>query len=656
MGCHLFLISLNTLLSVATFTFYAIEELPVNTILKALPLVLVAGNCALAQEQTRPDEIGAFSEIIVTSSRIEMPLRHVATAMSVVDRDELDLKGYGSLADVLRGEASVGVSNAGGPGQPTSLRIRGEEGYRTLLLIDGVDVSDASATQRGPLFQNIASSYDIDRVEILRGPQGFMYGADAGGIVNVITGSGEQGIGGRFNAETGSLGTQNFGGSFYAGSDRADLSLSVSRFDREGINIQQADTVLADPDGSTNETLHLKGSFDIQDNLSATLVYRNIDLEYDYDGCFDSATFNTVHSCSGINSQENLRLALDYSQRGFKHKVSFSTATIDRNSYTADALNFSAQSDSSQLEYLGSYLIDLDRKLVYGLDYEEDKMSNNFGAQGDRDKLGLFAEYQAQLGDSLFMTAGVRHDDNSDFGRHTSGRVSGAYVIDLADQSSVKLRATYGTGFRAPSLAEISYNSGPTQFGTTEGVVMIEELSRGFDIGADWLLAQGALVQLSYFDQRIDDEIFYEFDLTTFNDGYRQESGSSRSKGIELGADIPFSDVFGLDASYTYNDTQDSSGQQRVLRPTHLANLGVNYSLLDARLRLLANLRFSGDARDRFAPLDDYALLDLMANYKLNSQVDLFGRIENVTDKDYVQIIGFNTPGRTAYLGARFSF
>ena len=602
------------------------------------------------------EPIEAFSELVVTSSKIEMPLRHVATAMSVIDREELDIKGYSSLADVLRSETSVGVSNSGGSGQQTALRVRGEEGYRTLLLIDGVDVSDASATQKGPLFQNVASSYDIERVEILRGPQGFMYGADAGGVVNVITGSGEQGIGGRINVEAGSLGTQNFGGSFYAGSDRADLSLSVSRFDREGINIQQTDTLLADRDGSTNKTLHLKGGFDIQDNLSATLVYRNIGLEYDYDGCFDSTTFTTVHQCSGANDQENLRLALDYSGDSFSHALSYSTAKIDRNSYSLDALSFAAQSDSSQFEYLGSYALNTTSTLVYGVDYEEDEMSNNYGAEGDRDQLGLFAEYQTEFLNGLFITAGLRRDDNSDFGRHTSGRVSGAYLIDLANQASLKFRSTYGTGFRAPSLAEVSYNSGLTQFGTTEGVVLAEELSRGFDVGVELLLAQGALLQISYFDQRIDDEIFYEFDSVSFEDGYRQESGNSRSKGVELGSEMPLTQVFSFDASYTYNDTQDSSGQQRVRRPTHLANLGFSYSSINSGLNLLANIRYVADARDRFAPLGDYALVDFMANYQLNSQLRLFGRIENLANQDYVEIIGFNTPGRTAYFGASFSF
>lgn len=632
-----------------------------KTILKVLPvqaltIAALAANCAFAQQETTYDKVSVYDEIVVTSSRIEMPLRQVATAMSVIGRDELDLKGYSSLADVLRGEASVGVSNAGGPGQQTTLRIRGEEGYRTMLLIDGVNVADASATQKGPLFQNIASSYDIERVEILRGTQGFMYGADAGGIVNIITQSGSEGISGRLNVEAGSLGAQNFGGSFHAGSDRADLSVSLSRFDVEGINIQQADTLLADKDGSTNETLHLKAGFEIRDNLSATLVYRNIDLEYDYDGCFDSLTFSTAYACTGSNAQQNLRLALDYARGDFTHALSYSTATIDRDTYTLDILSFASQSDSTQLEYLGSYAINSGSKLVYGADYEEDEMSNNFGAEGERDQLGLFAEYQTELADSLFVTAGFRHDDNSDFGKHTSGRISGAYVFDLANQSSLKLRATYGTGFRAPSLAEVSYNSGPTQFGTTEGVVLGEELSRGFDVGAELLLAEGALLHMSYFDQRVDDEIFYEFDLVSFEDGYRQESGASRSKGVELGADIPLTEALGFDASYTYNDTKDSTDQQRVRRPTHLANLGVSFSLMDSRLRLLTNLRYSADTRDVSAPLEDYALLDLSANYELNSQVQLFGRIENLADKEYLEIIGFNTPGRSAYLGARFSF
>ncbi len=128
----------------------------------------------------------------------------------------MELKGYTSLADALRTQGSIGASNQGGTGAVTSLRIRGEEGFRTLVIIDGVDMSDPTGVQVGPLLQNLTNSQDIERIEILRGPQGFLYGADAGGVINVITKTGSDGISGSASTETGADGTQNLSGNILA--------------------------------------------------------------------------------------------------------------------------------------------------------------------------------------------------------------------------------------------------------------------------------------------------------------------------------------------------------------------------------------------------------------------------------------------------------
>ena len=136
-------------------------------------------------------------EIVVTSSMIAQPRRQIGTAVSVIDFEEIELRGYTDLADVLRTQTGIGVSNSGGPGKSTSVRIRGEESFRTLLIIDGVKALDPSAPQVAPSFDSLLTTSDLQRVEVLRGPQGFMYGADAGGVVNVITKRGAGEFGGR---------------------------------------------------------------------------------------------------------------------------------------------------------------------------------------------------------------------------------------------------------------------------------------------------------------------------------------------------------------------------------------------------------------------------------------------------------------------------
>jgi len=123
-----------------------------------------------------------LEEIIVTSSRVAMPLRLVGASVSVLNQQDIVERGFSNLADILRWEPAISVSNTGGPGKATSLRIRGENGYRTKVYLDGIDITDTSSPQAGPHFEQLTSA-GTERVEILRGPQGMMYGADAGGVV-----------------------------------------------------------------------------------------------------------------------------------------------------------------------------------------------------------------------------------------------------------------------------------------------------------------------------------------------------------------------------------------------------------------------------------------------------------------------------------------
>lgn len=638
-----------------------------KNIYKALPLAFLASVGAYAQQQNSLDEsaysetsvsneVGFYDEIVVTSSRIETPLRQVATSMTVIDRDELDLKGYSSLADVLRTEASIGVSNAGGAGKATSLRIRGEEQYRTLVMIDGVDMSDPTAVQIGPQLEHIMNSYDVERVEVLRGPQGFMYGADAGGVVNIITSAGSEETSGALTAEAGELGTGNIGGRLSGGNQSINYSLSYSDYRTDGFNSRSDDAILQDDDGAHNRTIHLKTGWNISDSLSATLVYRDINSEYDYDGCFDSS-FATSHECSGDSDQTNTKLSLDYSDNKLTHSFSYSQTDVVRDTFTQGALTANYEGSTSEVEYLGSYALSSNQKLVFGSAYEENEMLSSFGQQGERDQLGLYGEYQLGLADNLFLTGGLRYDDNSDFGTYTSGRVSAAYVTDLGDGNSLKYRATYGTGFRAPSLFEVAYNSGPFSWGTTQGVVLDAEKSAGFDLGIDYLTASGTFVQATYFDQKIENEIIYFFDSVSFIDGYLQEGGESESQGIELAIEQPLGDSLSINANYTFNETETNSGESRARRPEQLANVGISYMAMSERLTLNSNLRISRDAFDvGAAPLDDYQVLDISAQYKVSEGLQLFARGQNILDEQYTEITNFNSQGRTLYAGFRYKF
>ncbi|MDX1562869.1 MAG: TonB-dependent receptor plug domain-containing protein, partial [Gammaproteobacteria bacterium] len=169
-----------------------------------------------------------FDEVITVSSRIDQPRRELGTAVSVLSGEELIERGYASIIDALRTQPSIGVSNAGGLGKLSALRVRGEEGYRTQVRIDGIDVADPSATQVTPSVEHLLATRDIDRIEVLRGPQGFIYGSDSGGVINISSRRGESTLTGDVGVELGPDGFERVDAGVSGGSQRADFLLYAS--------------------------------------------------------------------------------------------------------------------------------------------------------------------------------------------------------------------------------------------------------------------------------------------------------------------------------------------------------------------------------------------------------------------------------------------
>ncbi len=183
---------------------------------------------------------------------------------------------------------------------------------------------------------------------------------------------------------------------------------------------------------------------------------------------------------------------------------------------------------------------------------------------------------------------------------------------------------------------------------------MTEESSEGFDIGLEYDAANGLHLEVTYFDQEIEDEIF--FDLVNFS-GYLQSTGTSTSKGIEVGADVPLGERWELLANWTNNDADGATSVPRLQRPKNLGNLGLRYRAANERLSLIANLRLARDSVDiGFVALEDYEVLDLSVSYDASQKLQLYGRVQNATDENYQEAVGFNAAERSMYGGVRLRF
>ncbi len=592
-------------------------------------------------------------EIVVTGSIIATPRREIGTAVSVVDQAEIELRGYSDLADVLRTQPGIAVSNSGGPGRNTALRIRGEESYRTLLIIDGVKAVDPSGTQVAPSFDNLLVTNDLQRVEVLRGPQGFIYGADAGGVVNVITRSGVGPASGRFGVEYGDLGTRKLDAGLSGGGDTGDYFVSVTDLRTDGFNSLVADDVLADDDAAENTTVHAKLGWNATDDLRLQLVLRDIDADADYDGCYSAAIAATVHDCRVTTSQQTYRVSADYARGNFTHTVGYSNVDIERDNFVGNTSDFANEGQLGRFEYTGSLRPSTAATVVFGVDLQDEKIADA-ASTATRRQDGYYVEYQGRFAERFFLSLGARYDDNEDFGTHTSSRVSAAYLQELDSDRSLKYRASIGNGFRPPSLFEISYNRGPFAFPPASAVSLTEETSRGYDIGVEYNVADTLHIEVTYFDQRIEDEIF--FDLIDFS-GYLQSVGKSSSKGVELTTETALGERWRLLANWTRNDAENTTNEQRLRRPKNVANVGLLYGGDADRWRFALNYRLSRDAIDiGGASLDDYAVLDASMSFAFNETLELSARIQNATDEQYQEVLGFNTAGRMAFAGVRVRF
>jgi vitamin B12 transporter len=477
-----------------------------------------------------------------------------------------------------------------------------------------------------------------------------MYGADAGGIVNIITRSGGDGFDGHVSAEGGRYDTRQLGADLAGGNEVVDFALSAADYSTGGFNARADDTVLRDDDGYDNTTMHGRIGWNATDTLRLELVARDVSGEGEYDNCFGSE--GRSDDCENEYDQSAWRVAAELAADAFSHQLAYVVNETERQFYTEGLAAFGSEAELEKWSYLGRFQGGDTLSLVYGVDLQSETMDDGF-IRHQRDQDGYYLEYQGSHLDDLYLTAGIRYDDNEDFGSHTTYRVSAAYVITMGS-GELKLKGAYGTGFRAPSLYEIVTNDSPWAFPPASAVELQEEDSEGYDLGVVWANPDGLYLEVTYFEQAVENEIYYDLE---FFSGYLQGDGETESSGIELVADVPLLDSLFFTGNYTYNDTEQSSGGQRARRPEHLANLGVTWRALDERLVLGLTVRGSYDSVDvDGSSLDDYEVVNLNASYDLTDSLNLYGRVENLLGADYEEVPNYNSPGAAAYAGVRYSF
>ncbi|WP_321364625.1 TonB-dependent receptor domain-containing protein [uncultured Celeribacter sp.] len=588
---------------------------------------------ALAQDA---GEIYTLDEIVVSGSLTPIAKSDTGATVETVDSDETGATAQ-SVSDVLSALPGVSMSRDGGVGASTTLRIRGLSSNYIGVRINGIDVTDVAGPQVQYDFGGLLS-YGISSIEVLKGSQSALYGSEAiAGLVSIDTLSGEPGLSTTF--EAGSYGTYSAGVSNKIESDTGSLAFTLSHFKTDGFSSQASNS---EDDGFEETTLTFGLEQDVSDSITLGLtgLYRDSDLDYD---AFDDVYATASHEEKGLRGY--VRIAGDV----VTHEISASMFNADR-TYIADTNVWGGgffpkdetdyTSRRKEFNYLGSTDLSALTTLTFGADYVEEKYSSASGAYGSSGGKNHTASLKGELliepTAGLNFSAALRYDDHSDFGEHISGRLAAAW--EFAPEWTA--RAVLGTGFRAPSLYEL--------FGPYGNSGLKEETSQSAEFGLERRFGDLGFVKGTLFYTEIDDRIDWE------GLGYNQVEGTTVSKGLELSGQYALSDAISLFGNYTYTSAKTEDARAARV-PRHDLVVGVDAVLSD-RINGQLMVQHVADVLDGSEKLDDYTLFNASLSYDLTDKVQLYLRADNLTDEDYETVSGYNTPGRSAYLGLKASF
>jgi len=619
----------------------------------AIVSLVVSGYAAGAAEAEDYD----LGKVIVSATRTEQLQGEVGSTTTVIGNDEIRKTGKSFVYEVLQDVPGVSITQTGVFGGTTSVDIRGGRRGQTLIMIDGVEVYDPIGVTRDFDFAHLTTD-NVERIEIVRGPQSTLYGSDAmNGVINIITRKGQGPFSGEVTAGAGSHSTFQEAARVGGENGPMNYSAAVSRLDSDGIS-KARDGAEADGYDDTSLSLRVGAAFDGQSEVFSVMRYNYAEFDVD-DGAYedDPNRTNESEQFSGkigldqtINEQWNQTLAVSFMSMDRSDRDPADALDLLENEtsrFRGDRKKFEWQHNVS----LGS--IDTE---TFGYEYDQERGSSfsqgaNWWSNSQSDRQALTTRayfFQSHLNpvDDAFLTAGIRTDDHEVFGAATTYKLSGSYL--LRDWKT-RLRANYGTAFRAPNIYQL-YDA---NYGNRN---LDPEKSKGFDAGVEQYLFQDAVcIEATYFYNAyrnlIDsDPITWQF--------VNLRKGTSR--GVELGTKWLATKTFNIGSTYTYTKTRDNdTAKEFGRRPKNQAALYCDWDCTE-KTNLYVSGRYVGSRLDAPQYNDNknkkYVVVDVAARYALSGNVSLFGRIENIFDAAYEPIRGFNGADRTIFAGVRATF
>lgn len=659
-------------------------------ILLTTAAILASATPSLAQNQPNPaprsspeQDLIAVPDTIVTATGVPTPLARVPASITVIDRKAIEENGFANLAEALATVPGLRVAQSGGPGQQASVFIRGNSSRSTLVLMDGVPVNDPSDANGAFNFGN-ETLFDIERIEVLRGPASSLYGSAAvGGVINLVTrrAPADRQVMPYGEVAYGTASTLRLGGGIAGTVGQFDYLASLNNISTQGTNATASRfwRTLGEPDGfnTTNATARLGYTFRPGTRVEGQLRWREATIGLDSVPRDDpNYTGNDRRWVGQIRGESNLfdgrlttglRLAITQDRRTYSNLPDILSSATTQDYYRGTRQSV----DWGNVVRLPGFGPATDGAVTFGVNYAHEDVTSFAGnapfravTNAQQDSTAGHVAMQYRFWNALDVTGGVRYDSVSDFTGYTSWRVGAVLAVP---ETSVRIRASGGTAFNAPSLNQRFGVIGNTFRGNPN---LQPETSIGYEFGAEmdfaaFNQARFSTVGFTFFQQRVTN-------LINFNAGFNTlvNVASANIKGVELNWALRPAPWLTTDVSWTITDATDGqTGAPLPRRPESIVTLSARVEPLPG-LVITPQVLFTG--RSPEGPFATYlnsgasvnalrynksgTLFNLTATYPVLPQVNVYLEGRNLTDSKWEPVNGFQTPGRSVIIGSRFVF
>ena len=592
-----------------------------------------------------------LGEVIVTATKTEVYQAETGSSTTVITEEEIEKKGKVTVGELLRAVPGVSITQQGGLGGFTQLYLRGGAPGQIMVMIDGIEVKYLMEHDGGFFDFAHLTTDNIEKIEIIRGPQSTLYGSSAmSGVINIITKKGEGKPEFNFSFEGGSHNTFRELLSLSGSAEKINYSFSLSRVDSDGISSAAGG---AEKDGCEISTISSRLGFKVFDDSELSLVLRYTRSETDIDDGANQDDPNRTTEKRMFSSKIQFDQPLaDW----WEHKLFFSFLDTGRkykdlpdNVDTTDNAHNWYKGDIKKVEWQHNFFPISWDTITCGFDYKEERGfgdgynwgSTRFDRKSANNK-GYYFQNQLKLWENLFVTTGLRVDDHELFGTEDTYKMS---VTHFTPQTGTRFKANWGTGFRAPSLYQLYSSYGDPNLKPEE--------SESYDFGFEQSVFNGRL----------------SFGVTYFHNDFKQMIGwdspkyanidKVETKGIEIEAFAKPVENLTISINHTFLDAEDEiTGLELTRRPKNKSNFAINYGFFDkGNINLgvtRVGYRWINSANTQ--KMKPYIKVDLAASYDFTENFQLFGRIENLFDKKYQEVNGYAMPGQSFYAGIKANF